>query len=567
MNSPSIRFLFWINFHRVVSSLLVGGILGAATAVMASEREPSAIASPPPNIVILLADDLGFSDLGCYGAEIRTPHLDRLAKGGLRFTHFYNTARCWPTRGALLTGYYAQQIRRDQVDGIASGGQGKRPVWATLLPAHLRSLGYRSYHSGKWHIDGLPLREGFDGSYRLDDHDRHFRPRMHYWNDSPLPAVPEGEPYYSTNEIANRTLAQWEQHATDHPESPFFSYVAFTAPHFPLQAPKDAVDRCVERYREGWDRVREQRWQRMSVLGLGSVLSPVEPDVGPPYDFPEAFRKLGSGEVNRPTAWRDLNPVQQEFQIRKMAVHAAMVECMDQEIGRLLAWLEEHQRLNNTLILFLSDNGASAEVMVRGDGHMEDAAAGAQESFLCLGPGWSTVCNTPFRKHKTWVHEGGICTPCILHWPQAITAQAAPIASPLHVIDVLPTLLEAAAGSPFSGISHGTRTSPQPPFPGISFLGSLNPQSAPWNTLPSHSSQIAERVLWWQHERNRAIRQGDWKLVAAGRESEWELYNLQEDRTESRNLASDFPERVERLADVWENMRDAHRTVALQPDP
>ncbi|MCU0709840.1 MAG: arylsulfatase [Pirellula sp.] len=515
----------------------------------------------PPNVLLILADDLGFSDLGCYGSEIATPHLDRLANNGVRFTQFYNTARCWPTRGALLTGYYAQQIRRDQVDGVASGGNGRRPSWARLLPSELKKYGYRSYHSGKWHIDGKPLEQGFDSSYRLEDHDRHFQPKQHAWNDAPLQAVSQGEDYYSSTEIANRILSQWELHVQSHSDSPFFSFAAFTAPHFPLQAPKPIVERYLELYRIGWDRVRQERWERMTGLGLGPILSATEREQGPPYAFPDAMKKLGPGEINLPSDWNVLNEEQRAFQIAKMAVHAAMVECMDQEIGRLVEWLQAHNQLENTLILFLSDNGASAEIMVRGDGHAAGSFPGSKESFLCLGPGWSTACNTPFRKHKTWVHEGGICTPCIVHWPAAVPAQGVPVDSPWHVIDVVPTILEVATGRPVSLELQGN----QPPLPGHSFLKALKPKSPPWNS-EALSTCPEDRVLWWQHEKNRAIRQGDWKLVAAGRESAWELYNLREDRTETMNVADQNPEIVERLSMQWETMRANHQAVALQRD-
>jgi len=221
--------------------------------------ESPSVPKRPPNILLILCDDLGFSDIGCYGGEIATPSLDRLAHSGVRFHQFYNTARCWPTRAALLTGYYAQQVRRDQVEGLPSGGQGKRPEWAKLLPVRLQPMGYRSYHSGKWHLDGAPLQQGFDRSYSLQDHDRHFRPKLHTLQDKPLPPALEQDGYYSSTEIANRTLQQWEEHRAEHADAPFFSFVAFTAPHFPLQAPPDVVQRYVERYREGWNTVREKR--------------------------------------------------------------------------------------------------------------------------------------------------------------------------------------------------------------------------------------------------------------------------------------------------------------------
>lgn len=498
--------------------------------------------APLPNILLLLADDLGYSDLGCYGGEIPTPNLDRLAAGGLRFTQFYNTARCWPSRAAILTGYYAQEVRRDTVPGVPSGGAGTRPAWARLLPALLHERGYRSYHSGKWHLDGKPLENGFDHSYSLDDHDRHFAPRLHREDDQPLPAVPAGSGYYTTTAIASHAIRSLQEHAREHPASLFFSYVAFTAPHFPLQAPAEDIERQSQRYAAGWDSLREARWRRQQLLGIGgSRLSLVERDVGPPYPFPESLQRLGPNEVNLPVAWTSLTPAQQRFQADKMAVHAAMVDRMDREIGRILDQVERMGAWTNTLILFLSDNGASAEIMVRGDGHNPDAQCGTGATFLSLGPGWSTLANTPFRRHKTWVHEGGISTPFIAHWPAGIRARNSWRTTPAHVIDIAPTCLELA-GIPRT--SHAIATNAPPP-PGRS----LRP-------LFQRDARNPERTLWWWHEENRALRIGDWKLVAAGREAPWELYNLRRDRSEMQNLAVREPGRVARMSAEWQRMTE-----------
>ncbi|HZW31583.1 MAG TPA: sulfatase-like hydrolase/transferase, partial [Isosphaeraceae bacterium] len=401
-----------------------------------------------PNIVMILADDLGYSDLGCYGGEIRTPHLDGLAAGGLRFTQFYNTARCWPSRAAVLTGYYAQQVRRDVVPGVPSGGKGTRPKWAKLLPEMLRPLGYRSYHAGKWHVDGMPLANGFDRSYHLEDLGRYFHPRVLFEDDRKLPPVEPGAGYYTTIAIADHAITYLKEHAVRHGEQPFFLYLAFNAPHFPLQARPEDIAPYRGRYREGWEVVRAQRWKRIQELGLVSgPLSAVERQVGPPYPFPDALKVLGPGEVNRPIPWSDLTEFQRGFQATKMAIHAAMVDRMDQEIGRVLAQLRAMGAFEDTLIVFLSDNGASAEIMVRDDGHDPAAPAGSAASHLCLGPGWSTVANTPFRRHKTWVHEGGIATPLIVHWPRGLTARGELRHNPGHVIDLVPTLRDVA-GAP-----------------------------------------------------------------------------------------------------------------------
>ena len=344
-----------------------------------------AIEPARPNVLLILADDLGFSDLGCYGSEIETPNLDALAKGGLRFSQFYNTARCWPTRASVLTGYYPQQVRRDTVPGVKSGNQGVRPAWATLLPERLKACGYHSYHSGKWHIDGLPLKNGFEHSYSLNDHDRHFAPMHHTEDDRKLPAVNPQAGYYSSTAIADHAIQHLKDHSTKYGNVPFFSFVAFTAPHFPLQAPSNDIAKYRKKYLVGWDAMREERWKRMKALKLGETLSPIERDIGPPYPFPDAMKKLGANELNRPLAWTELNGEQREFQAHKMAVHAAMVDRMDREIGRIVEQLRQSNSYENTLIFFLSDNGASAEMMVRGDGHDVHAECGTGATFLSLG--------------------------------------------------------------------------------------------------------------------------------------------------------------------------------------
>ncbi|MEX0977649.1 MAG: sulfatase-like hydrolase/transferase, partial [Pirellulales bacterium] len=396
-------------------------------------------ASPttPPNVLFILADDLGYSDLGCYGGEIATPNLDRLAEKGLRFTQFYNTARCWPSRAALLTGFYAQQVRRDTIPGVGGGAGGKRPTWAPLLPNFLKPLSYRSYHSGKWHIDGLPIENGFDRSYTLDDHNRFFAPRQHTEDDRPLPPVKADAGYYATTSIADHAIKCLREHAEKYAERPFFQYVAFTSPHFPLQAPQADVDRYRTRYQEGWNKIQSARGQRLKQLGIVAHDPPaMERQVGPPYDFPDVLDKLGAGEALRPLPWSELTDQQRAFQAQKMAVHAAMVDRMDREIGRILEQLQAMGQFDNTLILFASDNGASAEIMVRGDGHDPSAPAGSAATFLCLGPGWSSAANSPFRRHKTWVHEGGIATPLVVHWPRGIASKGELRRDPAHLVDV-----------------------------------------------------------------------------------------------------------------------------------
>lgn len=537
------RFAIAVRF--VVAGLFaVLGLPLAAAAADADERRP--------NVLVILADDLGYSDIGCYGSEISTPNLDALAENGVRFTQFYNTARCWPTRAALLTGYYAQQVRRDSVPGVKSGGRGVRPDWAPLLPEMLKPLGYRSYHSGKWHVDGKPIAAGFDHSYLLQDAGRFFSPRVHFKDDRQLPPVEPGSGYYSTTAIADYAIEFLKEHAARHADQPFFHYVAFMAPHFPLHALQDDIDRYRDRYRDGWDVARAARWKRIQERGLVSgTLSEVEHEIGPPYHFPEDLKILGPGEVNRPLPWDELNDVQRAFQADKMAIHAAMVDRMDREIGRVIDQLRAMQVLDDTLIVFLSDNGASAEIMVRDDGHDPEAPPGSAATHLCLGPGWSTVGNTPFRRHKTWVHEGGIRTPLVVHWPNGFEARGELRHTVGHVIDLVPTILDAAEVT----TADDAPQSPDDDAPGL-----------PGRTLvPAFAADgmVDRDFLWWLHEGNRAVRVGDWKLVAA-KDDNWELYNLASDPAETKNLASEYPEKAEQLSQLWTTHRDEFFAQARQ---
>ena len=534
---------------RLIGILLFGIIILISTQCLVADAGEG---KSSPNVVVILADDLGFSDLGCYGGEIATPQLDRLAQGGLRFTQFYNTARCWPSRGALLTGYYPQQIRRDTVPGVTSGGQGVRPRWARLMPTMLRPLGYRTYHSGKWHVDGKPLQNGFDRSYDLDDQNRFFSPQSHLEDGEPLPKVKVDSGYYATTAIADHALKCLKDHSTNHSERPFFLYLCFTAPHFPLQALPEDIARYAGKYEAGWDVLRRSRVTRLHENGIvSSQLSMLERDVGPPYSFPEAMEKLGPGEVNRPLPWSELNEVQSRFQSTKMAIHAAMVDRMDREIGRVVEQLKQMNALDNTLLMFASDNGASAEIMVRGDGHDPQAAPGSAATHLCLGPGFSSLANTPFRRHKTWVHEGGISTPLVVHWPKGIAARGELRRTPAHLIDLLPTVLSATGANQFGPKDEVAA----PKLPGQNLLPVFD-----------HDQPLQRECLWWQHEGNRALRIDDWKIVAAGANAPWELYDLNADRIESNNLAEKNRERVGAMEQVWQRLFEEHRDWATRPD-
>ena len=512
-----------------------------------------AAAPARPNVLLILADDMGYSDIGCYGGEIATPNIDALAKNGLRFTQFYNTARCWSTRASVMTGYYAQQVRRDTFSAHGSGTKGQRPAWAPLLSSMLQPLGYRTYHSGKWHIDGKPLQNGFDRSYDLEDHNHNFSPKKHFEDDQPLPPVEAGSGYYTVTAIASHAIKCLREHAQNHAGQPFFEYLCFTVPHFPLQAPAEDIARYRDKYLRGWDAMRQERWQRMQKLGIGgSGLSAVEREVGPPYSFPEDLKKLGPNEVNRPVPWDSLTPAQREFQATKMAIHAAMVDRMDREIGRVIEQVRQMGALDNTIVLFLSDNGASAEMMVRGDGHDLDAAPGSAATFLCLGPGWSTFANTPFRRHKTWVHEGGISTPLVVQWPKGIAAHGELRHTPGHLVDVVPTVIELATGQPFAY----ERGAGAPKFPGRSLVPAFKSDTT-----------IARDSIWFLHEGNRALRVGDWKIVAAGMNSPWELYDVSKDRSETKNLAAARPEKLRELAMQWDRETADYKKWAEKDAP
>lgn len=492
-----------------------------------------------PNILLILADDMGFSDLGCYGSEIRTPALDSLAANGLRFTTFYNTARCWPTRAALLSGYYPQQIRMDPP-------RGRLPAWARLLPHYLKPLGYRSYHSGKWHISGAPMAVadgGFDRSYRLEDHDRNFYPTNVSIDDVRQPPVSRQSDYYTTTAFADFMIACLKDHARHSSSQPFLAYLAFTVPHFPLQAPGADIARYRETYAEGWDAVRQRRYDRQLRLGLiNCALSAREASEVPYWNLTETQlrEQIGPGEVAHAVAWTELNSGQQRFQAAKMAIHAAMIDRMDREIGRVLDQLRAMDALNDTLILFASDNGASAEFLNRGDKHDPAAEPGSGGSFLCLGPGWSTAANAPFRLHKSWVHEGGIATPLIVHWPAGFKPKGELRHAVGHVIDIVPTVLEAVgaqAPSPGPGMTA-------PPLPGRSLLSAFR-----------HDVEVPREYLYFNHEHNHALRIGDWKVVSRRPETNrYALYNLREDRSEQNDLAAAQPERARALARRWEEV-------------
>lgn len=495
---------------------------------------PASASGVRPNFLIILADDMGYSDAGCYGSEIETPNLDTLARGGLRYAQFYSTGRCWPSRAALMTGYYAQQVRRD---AFKEEKLGARPAWAPLLSSVLKQAGYRCYHTGKWHLDGEPLDNGFDRSYALHDQDRLFSPKVHYLDGAALPQPARDSGYYAPRAIADYAVQFLKEHETQYKDEPFFHYLAFTSPHFPLQALQEDIDRYRDRFLAGWDALREERWKKLTEMGLiNCPLSGLDGSIVPPYNLSpdELLARIGPGEVPHAVPWDSLTEEQRRFQATKMAIHAAMIDRMDRELGRVLEQLRSMGAFENTVILFMSDNGASAEQLIRGDGHDKSSAPGSADSYLGLGPGFSSLANTPFRLHKIWTNEGGISSPFIVHWPAGLPARGEVRQQVGHFIDIAPTILELA------GVTKSTIAG-APEAPGRSLVPSFTADNS-----------VSHPFLWWLHEGRAAIREGNWKAVKREDETAWSLYDLSNDRSEMKNLAVDRPDEVSRLSGVWE---------------
>lgn len=497
----------------------------------------SAVAKPP-NIFLVLGDDMGYSDARCFGGDVDTPVLDKFAANGLRFTQMYSTGRCWPSRGVIMTGYYAQQVGMDPRRGQ------EWPSWSRTIAQRLKGAGYRNYHSGKWHVKGTPVDPetgGFDRSYWSRSFDRYFSPDKHWLDDKPLPALPRGTGYYGTTHFADRAIEFLQEHEQKTPEQPFFCFLAFMAPHFPLQALPEDIEKYRDNYLKGWDQVREERWARMTKMGLiVSGLAKRRGDIFPPWNLPqhELVAQIDTAEVGMALPWDELTPEQQRFQATKMAIHAAMIDRVDQEIGRVFRQIESMGEADNTLFVFVVDNGASAEIINRGDKHDPSAPLGSAGSYLCLGPGWSTAANTPLSLHKHWNHEGGISSPMIVHWPQGIRARGELRHTVGHFIDLVPTLLDVAgvkAMAPQVG----------PALPGRSLV-----------PVFAEDQDWKDRSIFWAHQGNRALRQGDWKAVMRRDNGDrWELYNIAEDRAELHDLAASDPAKLRKMTNTWEDLQ------------
>jgi arylsulfatase len=509
-----------------------------------------------PNMILILADDLGYSDLGCYGGEIRTPNLDALAARGLRFTQFYNGGRCCPTRASLLTGLHPHQagVGRMTADTGLPGYRGFLTPNTVTIAEVLRSAGYRTAMVGKWHLSvtkespghmkhlnnqailesfadraTYPVARGFEEHYGVIwGVVNFFDPFSLVRNTEAIRTVPKD--YYITDALSENAISFIDKFGKS--PDPFFLYVAHTAPHWPLHALAEDIARYEQTYKEGWDVLREARHRRM-----------IEKGILPPSS------KLGPRDG--PAAKWDDNPTK-EWDARAMAVHAAMVDRMDQGIGRMVAKLTELKLLDNTVILFLSDNGASPEVYPNPgfdrpsqtrDGRkisyppQKRAMPGSDDTFFYLGPAWASVSNTPLRYWKAEMHEGGICTPLIAHWPAGLKTPPGTVThQPGHVIDVMATCVELAATkypSEFAG-------RPITPMEGKSLLPILLGEQ-----------RSGHDALAWEHFGAKAIREENWKLVAR-KGSAWELYKITDDRAEQNDLAPTEPAKVRELAAKWE---------------
>lgn len=497
--------------------------LSAASLTSSGLIAKAAPAPPRPNIVMILADDMGFSDLGCFGSEVPTPALDALATGGMRFTAIHNTAKCFPSRACLLTGVYAQQC------GMARSF--KKITNAVTLGEVLRPAGYRTLASGKHHSAESLFDRGFDHYWGLRDGCcNYFNPglqrkgepvpsqkRKRTWCDDAkvsTPFTPADPNFYTTDAFTDKAIGWLKQYKNE--TKPFFLYLAYTAPHDPLMAPAADIAKYKGKYDDGYAPIRAARWKKQQALGL----------------FDATKCKLSKPEHRD---WKSLSAKERKLESQRMEVYAAMIDRMDRNIGKLVKTLRDQGKLDNTLILFAADNGASPEVP-RPRQNNRAAPIGSMARWESLHRDWANVCDTPFRKYKSSSYEGGICTPMIAYWPKGIPAGKINRTTG-HFVDILPTLAELA-GASYPKTHNGQCVTP---LQGTSlvpcFAGDALKRTAP---------------LFFQWAAGRAVIDGQWKLVTHSKgDSKWELYDLTADRTETTNLASAHPARVKKLREAW----------------
>ncbi len=474
-----------------------------------------------PNIVVLFADDMGYSDIGCYGSEISTPNLDRMAAEGLRFSQFYTTPRCCPSRASLLTGLYPHQagIGHMMGDWGKPGYRGFLNDRCATIAEVLRLAGYRTVMSGKWHVGEQrphwPCDRGFDQYAGLisgaSNYWRLSERRTMAMNNEPF--VPDEDGFYMTDFITDRAVEFIEKYGRE--EKPFFLYVSYTAPHWPLHAWPEDIEKYRGRYLKGWDVLRAERLERQVAMGLIREDWPLTPR-----------------DENAP-AWDEVPARERESLDLKMAVYAAQIDRMDQGIGRILAKLAELGIEGNTVVMFLSDNGGCAEEIRSGD---PEAEIGTPDSYVSYGLPWANASNTPFRLYKHWVHEGGIATPFIIRWPAGLVEPGRTTHGVAHIMDIMPTCLELA------GAEHPPEVDGRPVLP---------PEGQSFVPLLKNASNWERNVVFWEHEGNKAVRQGRWKLVCKF-PGQWELYDMEAGRTELDNLIERHPQKADELATLYE---------------
>ena len=523
-------------------------------------------AAPRPNIVLILADDLGFSDLGCYGSEIPTPNLDKLAAGGLRFSQFYNTPRCCPSRAALLTGLYPQQAGMGGMmeDRGLPGYHGELNRHCVTLAEVLHQAGYHTLMVGKWHLSHIyfdgkkqlnyessepfwenkldwPLQRGFEEYYgTIHGVGSYYDPFSLVRDNTPV--KPDHAGFYYTDAITDHAVSFVRKYAGS--DAPFFLYVTFTAPHWPMQAPETDIAKYRQTYLAGWDAIRARRYQREIELGLINpqwALSPRDPRVLPWESTPN-----------------------HEWQANRMATYAAMVEHLDRGVGRIMAELKQDNISSNTLVVFLSDNGACDEIVqpqfydvpsrtrdgrtIRVGNSDPSVFAGPEDVWQSYGVPWANVSDTPFRLYKHYTHEGGISSPFIASWPAVVTNRGTLTGQIGHLTDLMPTLVEIAGAAYPQQFNSQTIQ----PMEGQSLLPILEGKE-----------QSDRTPLFWEHEGNRAVHLDHWKLVSRF-PGKWELYDMAADRTELHDLAGKYPEKVAELSELYEQW--AQRCGVVTPD-
>lgn len=482
-------------------------------------------ASTRPNIIVILVDDMGFSDLGCYGSEIPTPNLDKLAATGLRFTQFYNTGRCCPSRASILTGLYPHEAGVGHMtdDDHLPGYRGRLNDNCVTTGEVMREAGYFTIMSGKWHVGQqagvVPWKRGFDRSLNSPAGGFYYpenKPHRIYLNGTGLPDDSPELPknWYSTDLWTDYAIKFIDEGREA--KKPIFLYLAYNAPHFPLQAPADEIARFRGKYKIGWDKLREQRHAKQKELG---IVDPVW-DLTPRPDDVQAWDKLSDKEKDR------FDEI--------MSIYAACVSHMDAAVGKLVDALKQRDMLDNTLIMFMSDNGGNGESGP--NGRLEGEHPGAAGSTVFCGKSWATLENTPFRRYKHYNHEGGVSTPLIVHWPAGFSAHNEFRRQPGHLIDVMATCVDVS-GAKYPTEFHGQSI---PPMEGRSLV-------------PAFADKPIQRdALYWEHEGNAAVRVNDWKLVRTGYRGQWELYDMKKDRTELHDLSADRADVAKDLLAKWQ---------------